>query len=146
MLPDRSGTYALILRLGEGMTIEVGRLGSFSFPSGWYIYVGSARGPGGLAARVARHRRRSKKLHWHVDYLRAHAQPMAVWYALGEERRECRWAQALAGFSEASTPMSGFGASDCGCPAHLVYFAAPPEVAAFMRAVDVPVLEERFDD
>lgn len=146
MLPDRPGTYALILRLDEGATIAVGCLGSFTFSSGWYIYLGSARGPGGLAARVARHRRRSKKLHWHVDYLRAHARPAAVWYTLGKEKRECSWAQALAGFDGASMPASGFGASDCHCPAHLIHFAEPPTLAAFIRAVDTPMLEERLDD
>jgi len=43
----------------------------FAIPRGVYLYVGSARGFGGLKARVARHLRAVKKVHWHVDYLLA---------------------------------------------------------------------------
>jgi Uri superfamily endonuclease len=66
----------LVLRLDTPQTIAIGRLGSIDFPVGWYLYVGSAHGPGGLHARLARHRRRlggTKRAHWHVDYLREHA-------------------------------------------------------------------------
>lgn len=135
MPPRRPGTYVLILRLSRRTTIEVGQLGRFRFPAGWYAYVGSARGPGGLAARIARHRRTSKTLHWHVDYLRAHARPMAVWYAAGDQRRECAWAEALSRHPGASTPAPRFGASDCRCPTHLVHFTVPPDRAAFARAL-----------
>ncbi|MFO8145391.1 MAG: DUF123 domain-containing protein, partial [Candidatus Syntrophosphaera sp.] len=54
--------------------------------------VGSARGPGGLAARIARHQREPKPRHWHIDYLRAHAELIAVWYTVGSLGRECSWA------------------------------------------------------
>ena len=142
MLPDQSGTYALILRLPRCATIDVGRLGRFQFPAGWYVYVGSARGPGGLAARVSRHLRSSKRLHWHVDYLRAEARPDQIWYAVGTRKRECVWAQALTSLPGASIPVPGFGASDCRCPAHVVHFAASPDAAAFARAVGEPVSGE----
>ncbi|HYA22015.1 MAG TPA: DUF123 domain-containing protein [Thermoproteota archaeon] len=42
-----------------------------AFHPGLYLYVGSARGPGGLRARVARHLRRDKVRKWHIDYLTA---------------------------------------------------------------------------
>lgn len=145
MLPDRPGTYALILRLTRPTTITVGRLGWFRFPPGWYAYAGSARGPGGLAARLSRHLRVSKPLHWHVDYLRAHARPVAAWYTAGDERRECAWATALLGMDGASNPAPRFGASDCRCPTHLVHFAAPPDLASFARAVGEAVFKETFD-
>ena len=145
MLPDRPGTYVLILRLPRLTTIGVGRLGCFRFPAGWYAYAGSACGPGGLAARVARHLRSSKPLRWHVDYLRASARPSAIWYAVGPQKRECAWAQALSGLPGAFIPAPRFGASDCHCPAHLVYFAAPPDVETFARVVDEPVLEETLN-
>ena len=54
-LPAMSGTYALLLRLDAAVQLAVGRLGDFTFPEGDYVYVGSARGPGGLRARVRRH-------------------------------------------------------------------------------------------
>ena len=92
---DQPGTYVLILHLPHRATIDVGRLGRFQFPAGWYAYAGSAHGPGGLAARIARHLRSPKPLHWHVDYLRTKAQPDQVWYAVGTQKRECTWAEAV---------------------------------------------------
>lgn len=145
MPPDRAGTYVLILRLPRHATISVGRLGRFRFPAGWYAYVGSARGPGGLAARISRHRRSSKSLHWHVDYLRLYTHPVAVWYAIGDQKKECAWAQVLSKLPGAFVPAPRFGASDCHCPAHLVYFDAPPELSPFARAVGETVSEERYD-
>lgn len=44
-------------------------MGTFRVPEGKLVYVGSARGPGGLLARVRRHFRRGKSLKWHIDYL-----------------------------------------------------------------------------
>jgi Uri superfamily endonuclease len=135
----------LVLRLPRFTTIDVGRLGRVQLPAGWYAYAGSARGPGGLAARISRHLRSPKPLHWHVDYLRAHAQPVQTWYALGARKRECSWAQALSGLPGASIPVRRFGASDCRCPAHLIHFAVPPDLGAFARAVGEPVSQERID-
>ena len=145
MLPDRSGTYGLILRLPRLATIGVGRLGRFQFPAGWYAYVGSAHGPGGLAARVSRHLRSPKPPHWHVDYLRTAAQPVQIWYAVGARKRECAWAEALSGLPGGSIPMPRFGASDCRCPAHLIHFTVSPDLAAFVRAVGEPVSQERLN-
>jgi Uri superfamily endonuclease len=144
MLPDRPGTYVLVLRLPRFAAIDVGRLGRVQFPAGWYAYAGSARGPGGLAARISRHLRSPKPLRWHVDYLRADAQPVQIWYALGARKRECSWAQALSGLPGASIPVRRFGASDCRCPAHLVHFAVSPDLGAFVRAVGEPVSQERL--
>ena len=135
-LPPRPGTYALILHLDRGRALTVGRLGRFRLPTGIYVYVGSARGPGGLAARVGRHLRRSgtgagpaAPPHWHIDYLGPVARPVAVWLAEGDRRRECAWAARLAQMDGASLPVPGFGASDCRCPAHLVHFATRPSLA-----------------
>jgi len=142
MLPDRPGTYALILKLPHPTTIGVGQLGRFQFPAGWYAYAGSAHGPGGLVARISRHLRLPKPLHWHVDYLRVCARPIAAWHAVGIRKRECAWAKALARLPGASAPIPRFGASDCCCPAHLIHFAAPPDLKTFARAVGEPVSQE----
>jgi Uri superfamily endonuclease len=159
MLPDQAGTYVLILDLPRPTTINIGRLGRFAFPAGRYAYAGSARGPGGLAARVSRHLRSSKPRHWHIDYLRAEAAPVAIWYAVGSQRRECAWATALADLPRATIPVPHFGASDCHCVAHLVYFGAvragamttpreegtaPPDLETFVRAVGEPISQERL--
>lgn len=145
MLPDQPGTYVLILKLPRPTSIGIGRLGHFPFPAGWYAYAGSAHGPGGLAARVSRHLRLTKPLRWHVDYLRAYARPVEAWYAIGTQKRECAWAQALSGLPGASIPAPRFGASDCRCPAHLIHFTAPPDLAGFVRVVGEPVSQEELN-
>ncbi|HEY66983.1 MAG: GIY-YIG nuclease family protein [Chloroflexi bacterium] len=145
MPPDRSGTYVLVLRLPRSATVTVGRLGRFRFPAGWYAYVGSACGPGGLAARVTRHLREPKPRHWHVDYLRACAWPVAIWYAVGIRKRECTWARVLSDLPGASIPVPRFGASDCRCPAHLIHFGSQPSFDVFARAVGEPLLQETLN-
>ena len=123
------GTYVLALWLDASRTISIGRLGRFAFPSGWYLYVGSARGPGGLRARLQRHWRRvasGKRLHWHVDHLREHAIWGGAWARCSEQQLECAWADALRRLPDASTVAQGFGASDCRCLTHLVRVSSMP--------------------
>ncbi len=145
MLPDRAGTYVLLLHVAETVAdrwIEVGRLGRFPLAAGWYAYVGSARGSGGLAARVGHHLRLPRSYHWHIDYLRAVSRPVLVWYTTDPEREnagkrgeklECLWAQALIQLPGATIPIPRFGASDCRCPAHLVHYPRPPALTSFAR-------------
>ena len=135
----------LILRLSYPTVITVGRLGRFQFPAGWYAYSGGARGPGGLAARISRHLRSPKSLHWHVDYLRVCAHPVTAWLVTGTQKRECDWAKSLARLPGASVPIPRFGASDCCCPTHLIHFAALPDLRAFACAVGEPVSEETLN-
>ncbi|MFQ3573788.1 MAG: DNA/RNA nuclease SfsA, partial [Thermodesulfovibrionales bacterium] len=66
VLKDR-GCYLLLMYLEKTRPIKIGLKGEILFPSGFYVYVGSAKV--GLQKRIARHRRRLKKLHWHIDYL-----------------------------------------------------------------------------
>lgn len=146
MLPEQPGTYVLILRLSHGTTTPVGKLGEFTFPAGWYAYAGSARGPGGLAARISRHRRKSKRRHWHIDYLRPHAELTAVWYTVGPSKAECSWAKVLSELPGVSVPAPCFGASDCRCPTHLIRFPAAPDLSVFARSVESPVSRVLFED
>lgn len=148
------GTYALLLRLDKQERITVGKLGTFDFPAGYYLYVGSALGPGGLQARLARHRRSSEsssqssysqtrnKLHWHIDYLLQRARLVEVWSVASEERLECRWSEVARGLSGAQVPVRGFGSSDCVCPAHLIYFSSRPSREQFERALQVNLSAE----
>jgi Uri superfamily endonuclease len=126
------GTYALLLHLPTSHMIEVGALGAVDFPAGWYLYFGSALGPGGLDARLARHRRRNeKRFHWHIDYVRAVARLVEVWTSAGESRQECRWASAAAKLPAASLIARGLGASDCRCSSHLLHFSQCPRLHEF---------------
>ena len=133
LLTEEPGSYILILYNPAPRQISVGQLGRHTFPRGWYAYVGSARGPGGLAARLARHLRREKTTHWHIDYIRAHMQPVAIWYTTGPNKRECDWANAFLNEPGVSIPMAGVGASDCHCPAHFFQIDHSPRLADFNR-------------
>ena len=128
-LPALPGAYAIQLTLSQNQILQVGKLGAFTFPAGEYVYLGSARGPGGLRARLGRHLAgETSRRHWHIDYLRQIATPCAAWFLIFSEHGqpnpplECIWSQALASLAGASVPIKGFGARDCraGCAAHLV--------------------------
>jgi Uri superfamily endonuclease len=112
------GSYILLIELAVSRAILVGKLGYVSFPNASYAYVGSAMN--GLRARLARHLREQKKLHWHIDYLLKEAEIEEIILYQGEERVECFLAQILAGEFQS---VPGFGSSDCKCRSHL-YFAS----------------------
>ena len=122
-MPRQPGTYVLLLEATAIQDVPIGKLGVLHMMPGIYVYVGSALGPGGLAARIERHALREKTLHWHIDYLRAETRLIAVWYARGTKPRECHWSRMLEQSAGAQIPLEGFGASDCRCRSHLQYFA-----------------------
>ncbi len=128
------GSYILISRLHEDTDISIGKMGRFTLAAGFYCYSGSARGPGGLERRLARHLRQHKKPHWHVDYLLQHAVVVEIWTAGSLDRLECFSVPALLGLPGAAVPIPGFGSSDCTCTAHLVRVASQPSFRAFSAA------------
>lgn len=131
-MENRSGTYALILKNRTPINILVGKLGLFSFLPGWYVYTGSALGPGGLASRVGRHLKQEKKCRWHIDYLSARIPVNRVWYTIGPEKTECQWANHFSSMG-GTLPATGFGASDCHCTSHLFFFSACPSLTGFRK-------------
>jgi Uri superfamily endonuclease len=131
---SKPGTYALVLRSDVSTSTRIGRWGHLDVRPGFYIYVGSALGPGGVLARVSRHCRVPKTIHWHIDYLREVASVASVWYRHSQIRVEHRWAEAVAKLNKAE-PVKGFGCSDCGCESHLFYFVIEPRLAKFSAAV-----------
>ena len=135
-IPHRPGTYALIMRLVSSTEMQVGKLGAFHCPAGWYTYVGSALGPGGLMARLARHRQRHKRLHWHIDYLLPVVELTEIWWMASSDRWECVWAQALGRVPGASVCLPGFGSSDCRCSTHLLYFVHRPSAFNFTSQLE----------
>ena len=132
-MQSRPGTYALVLKASSDQQVEIGKLGPLRVRPGFYVYVGSAFGPGGLEARIAHHVRLSEKPHWHMDYLRPAIDLHEVWYTYDSRRREHHWAGVLAGFGGADIPVTGFGASDCRCKSHLYFFNRPPSKTRFRR-------------
>ena len=118
-LPAARGTYVLVLKLENSVTAQAGRLGTAHLEAGWTIYVGSAHGPGGLRARLRRHLRPDKAVHWHIDALTAVAPVSVIWVDTSPVRLECVWARTLAALPGVTIPLKGFGSSDCGCESHL---------------------------
>ncbi|MES9955601.1 MAG: GIY-YIG nuclease family protein [Sedimenticola sp.] len=132
--PDsRPGTYVLVFRLAHHERILAGGMGQLDLEPGWYAYVGSAFGPGGVAARCHHHRRVSRRPHWHIDYLGAVAELRAIWFSHDPQRREHQWAGLLAASRGACRPYPGFGASDCSCVSHLFRFSRSPSFNGFRR-------------
>lgn len=125
MLKNDPGTYALILQSNSTKTIQVGRWGGLDLQLGYYIYVGSAFGPGGVRARVSRHLRTDNRKHWHIDYLRDYVTPVEVWISYAAEHLEHKWASILFDMPE-MIPIQGFGCSDCKCYSHLFFTLGGP--------------------
>ena len=113
-------TYQLTIEVRRRIRVAIGRLGTFEFAAGRYVYTGSARRA--FEARIARHLRKEKALRWHIDYLLG-APGVRVVRVIGSTRGECALNRATAG--EVMVP--GFGASDCraGCGAHLKLLGPP---------------------
>ena len=130
-MQSRPGTYALVMRCSSEQQVEVGKLGSLHARPGFYVYVGSAFGPGGLKARITHHMKISEKPHWHMDYLRPAVDLTEIWFTYDPRHREHQWAGVLANFRHTTIPLPGFGASDCRCNSHLYLIRSKPSVRRF---------------
>lgn len=116
------GAYLFIVKLENDVKIEVGSLGRLSFEKGFYIYAGSAGK--NLSARIARHRRLRKNMHWHIDYLRQVSDFHAALPLRSADDLECELASVLKGLADNEVPS--FGSTDCHCSSHLLYFKKDP--------------------
>lgn len=129
-LPADRGAYALVLPLARDTRLDIAALGRPVLPAGLYLYAGSAWGPGGIRARVARHLRRGKALVWHIDRLTEAAAVERVVAFPGA--RECEIADFVVARG-AQVPVPGFGASDCrSCEAHLL--AVEPDLVRVLMS------------
>lgn len=116
----RGGTYTLLLWMPDSLRLQIGRLGCFDFPKGYYTYTGSAKR--NLVSRLHRHIHGALTQHWHIDYLRPYVRVLD-WQAYAEGvQPECQLNQLLLPAGEAVIPR--FGSSDCRCPSHLLYYKA----------------------
>jgi len=110
------GVYVLITELDKDREIQIGKLVSIEFKSGFYVYVGSALNS--IEGRIGRHIRNEKKLKWHIDYLLKRARILSIIYAESKGRYECVIAKEL---SERFPHIHGFGSTDCKCKSHLFF-------------------------
>lgn len=128
--PDISdkGVYCLIFKC-KGCNLDAGRIKDIEFRPGYYIYVGSALGSGGLK-RLKRHVLLSltndKIPRWHVDYLSVSSafRLICVVYAFSEDSMECMIAKKL--YESFGIYIKYFGSGDCKCHSHLYYGNSNP--------------------
>lgn len=121
-LPEAPGAYGLLIRLPQRLRTKIGVLGPLDLAAGDYLYFGSAYGPGGLRARLRRHLRPSKKIHWHVDRLTTEGTVSDILAV--PEGSECDLVERALPVAGVSVPVPGFGSSDCrSCSSHLLYAA-----------------------
>ena len=124
-MSNAPGTYILVLQCERVESIEVGKLGQLQIIPGFYLYIGSAFGPGGVAARIKHHCKPASRPHWHIDYLRR-ACELVDMRCVYNEKREHDWAQQLANTKGIAAPFRGFGSSDCDCDTHLFFSEREP--------------------
>ena len=129
------GIDALVLECRWTGSVRIGRLGTQELPPGFYVYVGSAYGPGGVAARKEHHRQIANRRHWHMNYLWPACDLLAVGFRTDTASQEHAWAYAVARLSSAAVPMPSFGSSNCQCKAHLFWFARLPSVRTLRQRV-----------
>jgi sugar fermentation stimulation protein A len=118
-LPE-AGVYAAVFLLRRPIVLARPAPGGWRLAAGWYVYVGRAGRH--LPRRLARHGRRAKPVHWHIDQLSTRAVMLGALAVAGTGEDECRLAAAVAQRWPVAAP--GFGSSDCRCPGHLL-FAGP---------------------
>ena len=131
------GAYLLAIDLKRKLTLK---FASFSaLPSapvlmpGRYVYCGSAYGPGGLAARIARHLKRGKTVRWLVDSLTLAGRIVQTAALAGGS--ECALFAALHKLPGVLVPVPGFGSSDCrDCAAHLLAVPMDFDIADYLSA------------
>ena len=125
------GLYLLLLRVPAGVRLHLPAAGPepTEVPTGWCVYVGSARGAGGLRSRLAHHLRPVTRPHWHIDRLRLAGAivvgVLTIPDAPGGARpltEECAVAARLAKWPGAHRNPARFGSSDCRCPGHLIHW------------------------
>ncbi len=132
-IPALPGAYVLAISLSELVVVSIFRKPSATLAPGCYLYCGSAKGPGGLAARLARHMRHGKAIRWHVDGLTEAGTVLGAWTFPGGD--ECDLVAAL---SHLPAPIEGFGSTDCRrCRSHLLRW---PGTAGALFRRGLPVM------
>lgn len=132
------GAYLLAIDLARELVLDIATLSPSALAPGRYVYCGSAYGPGGIKARVARHLREDKSPRWHIDRLTLGARVSQVAALAGGS--ECTLMAGLCALPGVSVPVPRFGSSDCRiCPAHLAAVPKNFDIAEFISAFHEPV-------
>jgi Uri superfamily endonuclease len=126
-----NGSYVLILENEEACDIKVGNLGVLKFERGFYAYIGSMFGPGGLEARIRRYFVGGRK-HWHIDYILDHMEIVKVFVSPDKDYESIIANIGVKRFNY----VKRFGCSDKKNDiSHLLYFRERVEVNAFIKII-----------
>ncbi|MET1160317.1 MAG: GIY-YIG nuclease family protein [Thermoprotei archaeon] len=113
-IPDIPGVYLLIIRVEKLVKIRVRSGRVFVLEPGMYVYIGSARGFGGIRGRVKRYLVGVGNRFWHIDYLIT--QPgvkLAGIYYMAINKTTIDYESLIASvFREKLYGVKGFGCSD----------------------------------
>lgn len=101
---------------------------------GYYIYVGSAFGSGGLQARLLHHCHVTSRPHWHIDYLRKVCKIINIWFLTDTMPYESYWVEMFATLPGYGQPLAGFGATDSKHNTHLFSTSQFPDIEQFRKA------------
>ncbi len=135
-MKNDSGTYVITLKCCvEESLIPIGKKKNLLLERGYYYYVGSAFGPGGVKARVSHHQNISENPRWHLDFLRKHTKIIEIWHTYDNNKREHQWANILCQNPFTNIPLYGFGATDCKCFSHLFFSKKMITHALFLRLI-----------
>jgi Uri superfamily endonuclease len=135
--PSLPGAYVLAVELAAPLPVTLPGKPAAMLRPGRYLYCGSARGPGGIRARLGRHMRNGKAVRWHIDRLTEAGKVLGAWAFPGGS--ECELAMALSGLP---VPIPRFGSTDCNrCRSHLLRW---PDAKPSMSVID-PEDEGRND-
>src|SRR5262245_5771276 len=105
-------------RIAESVLVRIAGASPTELTAGRYLYCGSAKGPGGLRARLARHMRLGKPVHWPIDQLTERGIVIGSWIVFNG--REC---ELVAMLGALPMPIPRFGSSDrMYCRSHLLYW------------------------
>jgi len=132
MLGSEKGTYVLILKLEKESIIKVGALGMKTFKTGFYAYIGSAFGHGGLKARISRYSK-VRRQRWHIDYILDFMETIEVWTIPNTRIEEELAGDAVKVFDY----IKGFGCTDkSGDISHLLYLSNKDLLPEFKRLIE----------
>jgi Uri superfamily endonuclease len=132
-IPILPGAYGIVVRLQEPVRLEIGKFGRVELSNGLYFYGGSAYGPGGLKARLGRHIRAKKSLHWHIDHVTSRGKFVAL--GMLENGNECDLVAAAIAREGAAFPVPSFGSSDCQtCISHMVNLKRASDITKIFDA------------
>jgi Uri superfamily endonuclease len=102
--PATHGPYILLLACSSTRAVRIGRLGTIRLRRRHDVNVDTAFGPDGLRARIAHHRHKAARPHWHIDYLRGYAKLECVMH---------EWAAIIAAMSGGVEGAVRFRSSGC---------------------------------